>query len=57
MEDRAALFTVRNVLPKIPGGLAMEVAVMVVVPTDLATAKPVMESIVATDVDNELQPA
>jgi hypothetical protein len=49
MEDKVSVFTVRSVLPEIKV-LVMEVAVMVVVPTETAKATPVL-SIVATDVD------
>ncbi len=54
MEDRVAVFTVRSVLPEIEG-LVMEVAVTVVVPMETATARPVVVSIVATDVSDEAQ--
>jgi hypothetical protein len=50
MEDRAAEFTVRVVLPEI----LPEVAVMVAVPAATAVAKPLLLT-VATDVPDELQ--
>jgi len=56
MESRVAVFTVRVALPEIPGGLATEVAVMVVVPAKTATARPVL-SIVATVGADEVQVA
>jgi hypothetical protein len=50
MEDRAAEFTVRAVLPAI----VPEVAVMVAVPVAKAVARP-LSLTVATDVADELQ--
>jgi len=54
MEDRVAKFTVRSVFPEIEV-LVMEVAVMVVVPTETAKATPVVLSIVATVISDEVQ--
>jgi hypothetical protein len=59
MEDRVAEVAVRVVLAevllveKLFG--AVEVAVMVTAPTETAMARPVVLSIVATDVSDELQ--
>jgi hypothetical protein len=59
MEDRVAAVTVRVVLPtefppeKLSG--VVEVAVMVVVPTETVVARPVVLSIVATDGLDEVQ--
>ena len=59
MEDRVAAFTVRVVVPK-EGPLeklfgAVEVAVMVAIPTETAVARPVVLSIVATNGLDEVQ--
>jgi hypothetical protein len=54
MKIRGIGVTVRAALPEIPGGLVIEVAVMVVVPAAAPVARPVLLT-VATDPSDELQ--